>query len=235
LDRAIKFEHSDASGSGHYYRDREAEQRDLLFRFQQQAHHHIIHLPSMDDHSSWLALMQHHGVPTRLLDWTKSSYVALYFAIADEPQEECSAVWAINLDWLKNKGRELLGSETATAALDDVETRSVFLNKLLSQKKPVIVQIDPLRINERMVAQQGIVLCKLLHFWLFDRVLVHMMSSPDVPDQPVLRKIIVGKSLRIDFLRHLREMNIHSAALYPGLDGFGKSLKLDLEIKVKTE
>jgi PII-like signaling protein len=36
---------------------------------------------------------------------------------------------------------------------------------------------------------------------------------------------------RITFLKQLREMNIHSASLFPGLDGFGKSLKNNLKIK----
>jgi len=40
--------------------------------------------------------------------------------------------------------------------------------------------------------------------------------------------------LRIEFLKRLREMNIHSVSLFPGIDGLGKSLKLDLEIKVKS-
>lgn len=44
----------------------------------------------------WLALMQHFGAPTRVLDITKSSYVAAYFAIEDATAGDDCAVWAIN-------------------------------------------------------------------------------------------------------------------------------------------
>jgi hypothetical protein len=47
-----------------------------LVPFKKCSHQHLTHLPSDDDLVSWLALMQHYGVPTRLLDWTKSPYVA---------------------------------------------------------------------------------------------------------------------------------------------------------------
>ncbi len=179
--------------------------------------------------------MQHYGVPTRFLDWTKSPYAALFFALADEPQETSSAVWAVDLNWLEGKGGELLGRDAISLPHDDPAAKAIFLNNLMSKKILVIVRIDPRRISARMVAQQGFFLCKLLHHWYFDRVLVHMMTTHDLPPQPVLRKLTVGKRFRISFLKHLREMNIHSAALYPGLDGFGRSLRFDLEIKIKSE
>jgi len=62
-----------------------------------------------------------------------------------------------------------------------------------------------------------------------------MMIRSEIPDQPVVRKLEVGNSHRIEFLKNLRAMNIHRASLFPGLDGFGQSLRLDLEIKVKGE
>jgi hypothetical protein len=51
----------------------------LLRRFKRQAHHYISNPPEENDPLEWLALMQHYGAPTRLLDWTYSFFVALYF------------------------------------------------------------------------------------------------------------------------------------------------------------
>jgi len=59
-------------------------------------------------------------------------------------------------------------------------------------------------------------------------------DRPDLPNRPVVRKLVVNRELRIEFLKNLRAMNIHRASLFPGLDGFGQSLKLDLEIKVNS-
>src|ERR1039457_512358 len=108
LDRAVLVEHESQNSRGQRYLDRETAGRDLLFRFQQRAHQYIHNLPGRDDLASWFALMQHHGVPTRLLDWSRSPYVALYFALEEEPKEQDrrSAIWAIDLDWLETKGRE---------------------------------------------------------------------------------------------------------------------------------
>jgi hypothetical protein len=56
-------------------------------------------LPAPDDKPSWLALMQHFGIPTRLLDFSYSPYVALYFALRERTEKEClsdAAVWAID-------------------------------------------------------------------------------------------------------------------------------------------
>lgn len=285
LDLALKKEFSfrDSSGydtCGFYHLDREIAERESLFRFQQQAHQYIANPPSNDDLCSWLALMQHHGARTRLLDWTKSPHVAMYFAVEEEAQgeekssaaraivvdwletrgrellgsevrteylnglfrslrqkeERSSAVWAIDLDWLETRGRELLGSGAPTPASSDPHARAEYLNALLRQtQKQFIVQVNPLRIDDRMAAQQGLFLCKLIHPASFSLILMDMMLHPEIPDRPVLRKLVVKSDLRITFLKKLREMNIHSASLFPGLDGFGKSLTLDQEIKVKEE
>jgi hypothetical protein len=52
----------------------------LIFReFRQSVHHHAVSPPE-NDLLQWLAMMQHHGAPTRLLDVTRSLFVAMYFA-----------------------------------------------------------------------------------------------------------------------------------------------------------
>jgi len=240
LDRAVRRDVSAPNVRGYYHLEREPESRELLFRFQQQAHQYIGGLPASDDWGSWFALMQHHGVPTRFLDWTKSSYVALYFAFEEEPPEEGCALWAIDLGWLEERARKLL--PPATSGWGDFRERAEYVNGLLlgNAQEVVILPVSPLQLDARMVAQQGFFLCKLSHEVHFSLVLMRMMmhpmrsEKPDLPDRPVVRKLVLKKSLRIEFLKNLREVNIHRASLFPGLDGFGQSLRLDLEMKVKA-
>jgi len=64
--------------------------------FIRRAHHLLEHPPSYNDLFEWFSLIQHYGGPTRLLDFTRSFYVASFFAINPESKDE-SAVWAVNL------------------------------------------------------------------------------------------------------------------------------------------
>ena len=50
----------------------------------------------IDEYANWLTLMQHYGLPTRLLDWSRSPLVALYFAVSDESQcDKDGCIWML--------------------------------------------------------------------------------------------------------------------------------------------
>jgi hypothetical protein len=241
LDRGVARERSSPNGYVSYHLNRETEMRDLLYRFQQYAHHYLSHVPPINDLSSWYALMQHHRVPTLLLDWTKSPYLAMFFAVEEKAverrkreRESHSAVWAIDLAWLETKGRESLQLKNSAPTESDDSPVEVadYTNRLLSKtEESVIVKINPQMSNARLFAQQGLFLCNLYHGASFGQMLMTMILHPELTDRPVVRKLEIGSSLRFKFLQHLRDMNIHRASLFPGLDGLGSTLKLDLDLK----
>lgn len=65
----------------------------VLTEAQRRLHHFVEKLPDDDDLLSWLALLRHSGVPTRLLDATRSFYVACYFALRDAKPNCDAAIW----------------------------------------------------------------------------------------------------------------------------------------------
>jgi len=90
---------------------------NMLHHFENRAEHwlpsHLV--PSGVDFNSiaWLGLIQHYGGPTRLLDVTKSPYVALYFAL-EAPGEHDRVVWAISESWCFDQCAKILSDITGT-------------------------------------------------------------------------------------------------------------------------
>src|SRR6266446_2699427 len=168
-----------------------------------------------------LALMQHHGAPTRLLDYTYSPFVAAQRAIKEGKQEKDHAIWCFNPHWMDTNFKTLFGEEKAKNH-DDTRDDTTF-DPIYMNVKSFVHQENPLLLNERLTIQQGLFLCPGNAGQRFLEN-VHAMNGWKSENNVYKLRLVLTHEERAVFARMLKRMNLSSAALFPGLDGFARSL-----------
>jgi len=196
----------------------------IIREFRRAYHQFSPRVPDKESIVEWLSIMQHHGAPTRLLDFSYSVYVAAYFALEDA-QSDC-VIWALDGPWVLQRAAALLKAagkkQTATMFKllnDDRENlpASLFMTRPYVS---AVWPINPFRLNERLRVQQG---SFLLQGDISKPFFANLSALSAQPIDKILR-IVIPDALRIQALRHLWSMDISRAALFPGLDGFARSL-----------
>jgi hypothetical protein len=199
----------------------EAHERHLLTSFRKYALRSAVH---GDWVWNWLSLAKHHGLPTRLLDWSYSPFVAMHFATHDiRSYDEDAAIWCVDYrrmnELLPAPLKKVLRDEDVniftTELLNDVATTLGQFDSL--SKKDFVVFFEPPSLDERIVNQ----------FALFS-----LPSSPTMSLQGLLeqvggayRRIIIPASLKWEIRDKLDQANITERVLFPGLDGLSQWLK----------
>lgn len=173
----------------------------------------------------WLALMQHHGAPTRLLDFSKSIFTAAYFAF--EPVDYNSsniAIWAIDINSVTQSVIEHL----RPYYIEDFQkshgrlTDEIFEDVFYSRQHDCILPAEPFKMNRRYYLQQSVFIS------VGDSTVPFMEQLGFLErliDESII-KMILPKKISYEVLTDLNKMNINRASLFPDLDGYAKSLKM---------
>lgn len=188
----------------------------------------------------WLAVGQHHGLPTRLLDWTTSPLVALHFATANEDlYGRDGVIWM--MDYVQTN-RALPPSLRALLEQEGAEVFTVDMLAAYSQQRharepgeppsfdlgwlenlereaeqPFLLFLEPPSLDERIVQQAA---------------LFALLSSPEaaldgwLEDQPdAYRRVIVPAELKWEVRDKLDQSNVNERTLFPGLEGLSQTLR----------
>lgn len=173
----------------------------------------------------WLALAQHHGLPTRLLDWSLSPIVAAHFATANiEKFDTDGAIWCINI----NEAHQSLPQNLKTILRDDGAL--VFHIDIVKKYKtlgeldklspdPFLMFFEPPSLDERITNQFAL-------FSLMSNSKAILSDWLRLQQNPVLfHKIIIPAQLKWEIRDKLDNSNINERVLFPGLDGLSQWLK----------
>lgn len=171
-----------------------------------------------------LSLAQHHGLPTRLLDWSVSPFVAAHFATESfQHYDKDSAIWCLNCveyeRQLPSELRSILEKEHAYTFTTEMLSQYSSFDALPKRDdgKPYPILFEPPSIDQRIVNQ----------FAYFS-----VMSDPSVlvskwlEENPTLYyRIIIPKEHKLRIRDELENINISERTIYPGLDGLCEWLK----------
>ena len=193
----------------------------LLRNFRKYAHRDALYSKS---EWSWLALAQHHGLPTRLLDWTFSPFVALHFATANiERFNIDGAIWCVDYvqlhELMPEKLKNILkkeGSNVFTVDMLNTGAKSLSILDNLDENQ-FVVFLEPPSLDDRMVNQYALFslmssLTGVFDHWLKDH-------------RDLFKKVIIPAKLKWEIRDKLDQVNITERVLFPDLDGLSRWLK----------
>jgi len=198
---------------------RQREERVIRI-FRRKAHIYLPDKGALDDDLRCLAMMQHHGAPTRLLDFTKSPFVAAFFAL--EQSRGDAAIYALNTPWIWAAGPDFDPSLTRDAI--DPRVPGNFERHFAVNTVPVVWFGEPREMDRRLVAQSGLLVVP----GILEKPLDELLDEY-AQEQVLVERVLVGPEVRSEAMHELYRMNITHATLFPDLEGLAHSMAYELE------
>ena len=173
--------------------------------------------PDKHNYAGWVSLMQHYGLPTRMLDWTQSPLIAVFFATETyrETPDTDACVWVLTPGLLKEKE----GFGNCIYPIDADTTQEMLLpafkhNHHNPELKNKILACSSTENNLRMYSQ-------------YSNFTVHnsLERLEDICDENMLYKIIIPSGRKQYFIESLRVFGISESFVYPDLDHISSDLK----------
>ncbi len=178
--------------------------------------------------SVWRQLIigQHHGLPTRLLDWTYSPLIGLHFAVNDTNPEKMDKrdciLWKIDVGELHEKLPERYRTVLAKnqALLYTVNMLDSLVPSLeqydLDMGSEAMLIVEPPSIDERIVNQYS-------YFSVVPHGITDVEAFLKEKTQNTV-KYVIDRSIRWELSDMLDQLNITERTIYPDLDGLTKML-----------
>ena len=177
----------------------------LFKRFKQNALQFMLHRP--EDDWEWMFIMQHHQLPTRLMDWTESPLVALYFAVENDVQaQQSAALWSLTPFELNQSSGFIATHDYEIPAFGDDKDLDAYLPTHTGRMSLGPIAAIGMRNNLRIQAQQGV-------FTVSREVAVPL----DEGNRDHLWRYIIPAAAKPDIRRELAYLNIGKLALFPEL------------------
>ena len=179
--------------------------------------------PEKHNYAGWVSLMQHYGLPTRMLDWSQSPLIAVFFATEtyQKTSKMDACVWVLAPGLLNEKE----GFGNCIYPIDADTTQEMLLpafkhNHHNSDLRDKILACSSTENNQRMYAQQS-------NFTVHNS----LQRLEDICDENMLYKIIVPHSRKKYFIESLRVFGITEGSVYPDLDHIANDLKDSYDIR----
>jgi len=177
----------------------------------------------------WYHVMQHHGLPTRLLDWSTGSLIGLYFALRNLPSLSRAAVWILDPFWLNSETIDkysVIYTGPIIQSTTDLDITSTYLDFNIEDDPscPVLPKLPlavfPPNATSRIDTQMG---CFTVHGEMTDGLgNVYRRSK-----SPRLVQLRISDSAAENMKYELNSAGISEATMFPDLDGLARDLRIE--------